>query len=166
MPVAARRPGERDCRGHQIFLFGKESVAKYDSSVKGQTRFGAIPTDEFVDGMTVGFLRAGSTEGVKHGSLRLLQIGQSKNRLSLGAFRSVVMDHTSGLLSRSQYGHSHGCYIVSKIVSGQLPDDQLVGVVEEIGPGRQKGWAAEPAVPVKISPEAGGCLVATALSVK
>ena len=43
-------------------MFEKESVAKNDGSVKGQTRFGAIPADEFVDGMTVGFLRAGSPE--------------------------------------------------------------------------------------------------------
>jgi hypothetical protein len=42
------------CGGRsEILLFQKEPVAKNDGSVKGQSRFGTIPTDEFIDGMTV-----------------------------------------------------------------------------------------------------------------
>ncbi|MGA9645495.1 MAG: hypothetical protein WBQ76_06200, partial [Candidatus Korobacteraceae bacterium] len=42
-----------DGRGCEVFLFEEEPVTKDDSSVKGQTRFGTVPPDEFVDGMTV-----------------------------------------------------------------------------------------------------------------
>jgi hypothetical protein len=52
--------------------------------------------------------RTGGCERVKHGSLRLLQVGQSKYcfGLGFGASRCVAMDHIGGLLSRGQYGLS------------------------------------------------------------
>jgi hypothetical protein len=56
--------------------------------------------------MTVGFLRAGGPERVKHGSLRLLQSGSRRMVLALNRFDVVAVDHTSGLLRRSQYGLS------------------------------------------------------------
>jgi hypothetical protein len=37
----------------ELLLFEKEPVAEDDSSVEGQSRFGTIPADELVDGMTV-----------------------------------------------------------------------------------------------------------------
>jgi len=78
----------------KVSLFEKESVSKNHGSVKGQTRFGAIPADEFVDGMSVGFLRTWGCERLKDGSLRLLQIGQAKYGFGLGfgASRYVAMD--------------------------------------------------------------------------
>jgi hypothetical protein len=39
--------------GGKILLFEKVPVAKDDRPVKGQTRLGTVPADEFVDGMTV-----------------------------------------------------------------------------------------------------------------
>ena len=43
--------------------------------VKGQARLGTVPPDEFVDGMTVGFLRTGRCGRVKNRILQLLQVG-------------------------------------------------------------------------------------------
>jgi len=37
----------------EVLLLEKEPVAEDDSSIEGQSRFGTIPTDELVDGMTV-----------------------------------------------------------------------------------------------------------------
>jgi hypothetical protein len=37
----------------EVFLFEEEPIAKNDSAVKGQARFGTVPPDEFVDSMTV-----------------------------------------------------------------------------------------------------------------
>ena len=36
--------------GCEILLFEEEPIANNDSAVKGQTRFGTVPPDEFVDG--------------------------------------------------------------------------------------------------------------------
>jgi len=58
-----------------------------DRAVKGQTRFGTVPPDELVDGMTVGFLRTGRCQRVENCVLRLLQVGQPKYCFGLTAFR-------------------------------------------------------------------------------
>ena len=34
-------------------LFEKESVTKDNSTVEGQTRLGTVPTDEFIDGISI-----------------------------------------------------------------------------------------------------------------
>ena len=60
--------------GCKVFLFEKEPVTKDNRPVEGQTRFGTVQPMNFVDGMTVGFLRTGRRERVKNRILRLLQI--------------------------------------------------------------------------------------------
>ena len=49
------RQAHVDGGGCEVLLFEEEPIAKNDSAVKGQTRFGTVPPDEFVDGMTVRF---------------------------------------------------------------------------------------------------------------
>jgi hypothetical protein len=47
------RQAHVDGGGCEVLLFEEEPIAKNDSAVKGQSRFGTVPPDEFVDGMTV-----------------------------------------------------------------------------------------------------------------
>jgi hypothetical protein len=75
-----------DGRGCKVLLFEEKTAAKDNGSVNGRARFGTVLPDGFVDGMTVGFLRAGRCERVQDGILRLLQVGQAKYGSRFGAF--------------------------------------------------------------------------------
>src|ERR1019366_8140127 len=109
----------------EVLLFEEEAVAEDNSSVKRQTRFRTVPADEFLDGMTVGFLRTGCGERGKDCILLLLQVGQAKYCFSLGGFRGLPPGHTGGLPRRSQYGRSTVGGMVSKPVSGQCDERML-----------------------------------------
>src|ERR1035438_1603892 len=61
--------------------------------------FGTVPSDKFVDGMTVRFLRTGCAERLKNRILRLFQIRQSKDCFCLAAFRCLPICHTGGFLA-------------------------------------------------------------------
>src|SRR6516164_6292885 len=113
-----RRQAQVDGGGCKVLLFEEKPVAKDDSPVKGQTRFGTVPPDEFVDGMTVGFLRTGRCERVENCVLRLLQVGQPKYCFGPTAFQWVPTWHTGGLLCRSQYGCSVGADVPEAGFSG------------------------------------------------
>ena len=46
-----------DCRWSQIFLLQEEPIPKYNGPIEREARFGAVPPDELIDGVAVGFLR-------------------------------------------------------------------------------------------------------------
>ena len=54
-----------DCSGRELPVFKVNPVSCNDSLVEGQSRFGAIPVDELIDGVSIPSLRLGRREAVK-----------------------------------------------------------------------------------------------------
>ena len=85
-----------------MLLFEKESITKDDSSVKSQARFGTIPADEFVDGMTIGFLRTRRPERVRTAFFDCSRSGSRSIVLGLeclGVFRCAILAASHAAIS-------------------------------------------------------------------
>ena len=85
----------------EIVLLQKEPIPKHDRAVDASRRLRAVPADEFVDCVTVGFLRTRGWQRVQHRGFRMFLIGEPKYRLGPGPFQCFLATcHTGGLLSR------------------------------------------------------------------
>ena len=60
-------------------LLEEDSVARHDDSVEGESRLGAVPIDEFADGVFIRSLRAWRREAVKYCRFRLFKVGKAKD---------------------------------------------------------------------------------------
>jgi hypothetical protein len=57
------------------------TIPEYYGLVEGEARLRAIPVYEFTDGVSVSALGIGASKAIENGSLGVIQVGQSKDRL-------------------------------------------------------------------------------------
>jgi len=88
-------------RRSQILLLQEKPISKHYSSIERQAGFRAVPLDELIDGMAVGFLRARRRERIYDRVLRMFEVREPKDCLWLLSFcRLLSSCHTGGLLGR------------------------------------------------------------------
>jgi hypothetical protein len=73
------------------------SIPKNHDTIKGQSRFRAIPLDKFIDGMPISALSFGTAKTIENGCSGVLEIGKAQYIFRLSETGSGAMFLLHGL---------------------------------------------------------------------